>query len=383
MININYRNDFSLDPKNIWLNVASEGPLPRRANDVLQKAIEWKSSPHLLTIPKFQQVPLDLKKSIALLINVDRDDVILGNSATYGLHLLANGLDFKKGDEIILLQNDFPTDILPWLSLEHQGVIVHQLRANEYVLSLEEIKKAINTNTKLVCLPFIHSFTGYKQDITSIGKLCRAQGIYCVVNLSQAAGAFPIDLSDWDVDAVVCAGYKWLLGPYGTGFCWMKKELRVQLRYAQNYWISLMDEVSLSHEGPIHLKEDYSSRRYDVFGTANFFNYVPWQASIEYLLTIGLKNVDQHNQGLVDCFIDGLDQESFNLISPTSKPERTNIVVFSLKDQTQNSHLFDYLKEKGYHLALWKNKLRVSPHIYNTLQDVNGLLKVLKDYVVK
>src|SRR5665213_3329961 len=122
-----YAKDFSLKQKHTWLNAASEGPLPKKANEALQEAIEWKSAPHLLTVPIFQQVPLKLKKTISRLIGVDWQDVILGNSATYGLHLLANGLEFKPGDEIILLQNDFPTDILPWLSLQDKGIVVHQL----------------------------------------------------------------------------------------------------------------------------------------------------------------------------------------------------------------------------------------------------------------
>jgi len=378
-----YTKDFSLKPKHTWLNVASEGPLPKKANAALQEAIEWKSAVHLLTVPKFQQVPLELKKTIAALLHVDRDDVILGNSATYGLHLLANGLEFKAKDEIICLQNDFPTDILPWLSLVQKGVIVHQLKAQNHVLTPQEIEKAINPRTRLVCLPLIHSFTGFKQDIGAIGKLCRSRGILCVVNLSQAAGAFEIDLSQWEVDAAVCAGYKWLLGPYGTGFCWIKKETREQLNYPQNYWISLMDETSLTSEGPISLKDDHAARRYDVFGTANFFNFVPWQASINYLLELGLDNIDKHNRILVDKIVDGLDKDRFELISPCPKIERTNIVVFSYKDASQNSHLFEYLKEKGFYLALWKNKLRVSPHIYNTMQEMKGLLLAFDGYDAK
>jgi len=375
-----YTKDFSLKPHHAWLNVASEGPLPKKANEALQKAIEWKSAPHLLTIPKFQQVPLELKKTIATLLHVDKDDVILGNSATYGLHLLSNGLEFKAGDEIILLQNDFPTDILPWLSLQPKGVIVHQLKAREHVLTPGEIKKAINRQTKLVCLPYVHSFSGFKEDIAAIGKLCRSHGILLVVNLSQAAGAFEIDLSQWEVDAVVGAGYKWLLGPYGTGFCWIRKEVRQQLNYAQNYWISLMDETSLSAQGPIRLKDDHSARRYDVFGTANFFNYVPWAASIEYLLTIGLEKVDKHNQMLVDKIVDGLDRKRFDLISPRPKKERTNIVVFSHKEASQNTRLFESLRSKGFYLALWRNKLRVSPHIYNTDKEIGALLGALDQY---
>lgn len=380
---LDYTKDFSLDPQHTWLNVASEGPMPIKAKEALQEAMAWKSAPHLLTIPKFQQVPVELKKTIASLVHVDKDDVILGNSATYGLHLLANGLEFKPGDEIILLQNDFPTDILPWLSLEAKGVRVHQLKAQNHVLTPEEIKKALSTRTKLICLPFVHSFSGFRQDIAAIGKLCRAHGIIFVVNVSQAAGAFELDLRQWEVDAVVCAGYKWLLGPYGTGFCWIKKEIRQQLHYAQNYWISLMDEGSLNTEGPLHLKEDHSARRYDVFGTANFFNFVPWKASIEYLLSIGLDKVQRHNQQLADTMIDGIDPRSVVLISPFPKKERTNIIVFSCKDASQNARLFDFLTVKGFHLALWKNKLRVSPHLYNTSEEIKGLLAALEEYAAQ
>jgi len=374
-----YTGDFSIDPRHIWLNVASEGPIPKKAAEALSEAVQWKLSPHLLTIPKFQQIPLELKRSIARLIHVDGDDVILGNSATYGLHLLANGLEFKKGDEIILLQNDFPTDILPWLSLEAKGVIVHQLAAQKHVLSAEELARAINHRTRLVCLPLVHSFTGFKLDVTAIGRLCRAHGILCIVNLSQAAGAFEIDLLQWEVDAVVCAGYKWLLGPYGTGFCWIKKELRQQLDYAQNYWISLMDEASLNSEGALTLKNDHSARRYDVFGTANFFNYVPWTASIEYLLSVGLDNIERHNRLLVDQIIQDLDGR-FELVSPRAESERSNIVVFSYKDPSQNFRLFEYLKAQGFHLAFWKNKLRASPHLYNTTQHIERLLLALNNY---
>ena len=375
-----YTKDFSLKPGHTWLNVASEGPLPKKADEALQEAIKWKSAPHLLTIPKFQAVPLELKEAISRLLHVDKHDVILGNSATYGLHLLANGLEFKSGDEIILLQNYFPTDILPWLSLRQKGVIVHQLKAKEHVLTPQELKKAINRRTRLVCLPLVHSFTGFKQDVKSIGQLCRSHGIVLVVNLSQAAGAFNIDLGQWEVDAVVCAGYKWLLGPYGTGFCWIRKEIRQQLDYPQNYWISLMDEASLNAQGEITLKDERSARRYDVFGTANFFNYVPWTASIEYLLSIGLDNVDKHNKALVNELINGLDGERFFLTSPGSLTERTNIIVFSYKDALRNKDLFEFLKGKGFYLAFWKNKLRISPHIYNTSQEMKGLLKALNNY---
>jgi cysteine desulfurase / selenocysteine lyase len=375
---MDYSRDFELEKGQVWLNAASEGPIPTVSANALREAITWKLSPHRLTIPMFGQVPLKLKKSIAQLISVSSDDVILGNSATYGLHLLANGLPLKSGDEILLMQNDFPTDILPWLHLTKKGVVVKQLKGVGDVLTTDEVKSHLNANVKVVCLPYIHTFSGYGLDIEAIGKLCRQKNITFIVNIAQAAGAFPLDIGRMPIDAVIGAGYKWLLGPYGTGFCWMTSKLRETLDYPQAYWISLMDEKSLASTDALSLKDDHSSRRYDVFGTANFFNYVPWTASIDYLNSIGLGNVWKHNQELVSMVLEGLTANNFKILSPTAKNQITNIVVFSHQDPSKNFKLFEALKEKGIHLAFWKNKLRIAPHIYNTRKDIEEFVWALK-----
>ncbi len=375
-----YTSAFQLIPGHCWLNAASEGPLPKVSAEALAQAVIWKSSPHLLTIPKFNQIPIELKQSIARFIHVPADEIILGNSATYGLHLLANGLSFKSGDEIILMQNDFPTDILPWLHLKEKGVIVRQLKASAAVLTAKEIEAAINPMTRLICLPMVHTFSGWPLDIESIGRLCRIRGILCIVNVSQALGALEIDISKLTIDGIVCAGYKWLLGPYGTGFCWLTPALRERLDYPQAYWISLMDERSLNSTKELTLKKDRSSRAYDVFGTANFFNYVPWRASLDYLTEIGINKIQEHNTALVDRLIEGLDKSRYIILSPLEKSLRSNIIVLSHIHSGLNERIFNYLKERGFYLAYWKGNLRVSPHIYNHLGDIGKLLSLLNSY---
>lgn len=372
-----YSQDFAIVPGQAWLNAASEGPIPKMAAAALQEAVGWKLSPDRLTIPKFQQVPLELKKSIAALVHAPADEIILGNSATYGVHLLANGLPLKSGDEIVLMRNDFPSDILPWLHLKKKGVVVHQVKGAGEALTVAEVRAALDPHTKVVCLPYVHTFSGRQLDIVAIGRLCREYGILFIVNMSQAIGAFEVDISSLPIDAVVCAGYKWLLGPYGTGFCWIKSNVRRRLDYPQAYWIALMDEQTLSSTDELALKEEDSARRYDVFATANFFNYVPWQASVGYLSGIGMDKVHAHNQGLVDMIVDGLDKKRFECVSPAAKGERTNIVVFSHKDKARNAEVFSYLKEHGVHGALWKGYLRFAPHIYNTKGDIERSVSAL------
>jgi len=305
-----YREDFSNLEKKVWLNAASEGPLPIVAQQALLESIEWKSKPYMLTDSKFISTVTDLKKSIGTLINVNPVDVILANSASYGLHILANGVPWQKGDEILVMFNDFPTDILPWLALEEKGVVIRQVKPKDKVLTPAELQQNITQKTKLFCITHVHTFSGYILDVKQFGEICQKHGVIFVLNLSQSLGTMPVDISSLSVDAVVTAGYKWLCGPYGSGFCWLKPSLRDRLQYNQAYWVAAMTKEDLEKETLLRLTEIKSARKYDVFGTANFFNFVPFRAAIDYWLGLGLDTVRNHHQTLIDQFIDGLSQQN-------------------------------------------------------------------------
>jgi len=280
---INFEGEFASFDGRIWLNAASEGPLPLVAARALVDAVEWKSKPYQLDIPKFVSTQKGLKESIGRLIGVPTQDVILSNSASYGLHILANGIQWKQGDEIILMHNDFPADILPWLALEEKGVVIRQVKARKGVIQPDELLENITDRTRLFCIPHVHTFTGIMLDVRWFSEICKEKGIIFVLNITQAVGTMPIDLSQFDVDAVVSAGYKWLCGPYGTGFCWIKPELRDQLSLNRAYWPAVLSEEDLKSEDVLTARDFKTARKYDIFGTANFFNFIPFKASIDFL----------------------------------------------------------------------------------------------------
>ena len=159
------------------------------------------------------------------LIAASADDIILANGASYGLHLIANGFRWRRGDEVLVMRGDFPSDILPWLGLERRGVTVRQLSPRGRVLESDEVEAAIGPDTRLLCLTWVHSLSGWTIELDAIGSLCRARGVTFVVNASQALGVRPIDVRRAPVDALISVGWKWLLGPYATGFCWIRPEL--------------------------------------------------------------------------------------------------------------------------------------------------------------
>jgi len=372
-----YSKDFEDFKERIWMNAASEGPLPKVSAEALKESIVWKSLPYLLNNEKFVNVPLDLKKSVGQLLGVPSRDVILGTSASYGLHILANGIPWKRGDEILLMQNDFPSDILPWLALQKQGVIVKQIKPQERVLQPNELEANISKRTKLFCISHVHTFSGIILDVKALSEICKKNEVLFILNLSQTAGNMPIDLSKLHVDAAVAAGYKWLCGPYGVGFVWIKPELREQLQINRSYWVPRLAEEELHSEDAIEFKEISSARKYDVFGTANFFNFVPFRASIDYWLNAGLENVWSYNNQLIDEFINHLDYNRYDLISPKEGPKRSCLIFITHKQRERNREIFDGLLKNNVYAGFWKGNIRFAPHVYNTIDDIKSVIEIL------
>lgn len=376
----NIEKEFASFDGRIWLNAASEGPLPLVAARALADAVEWKSKPYQLDIAKFITTQKGLKESIGRLIGVPARDVILGNSASYGLHLLANGIQWKKGDEIILMRNDFPADILPWLALEEKGVVIRQVKAREQVIQPDELLENITDRTRLFCIPHVHTFTGVTLDVKWFSEICKEKEIIFVLNITQSVGTMPIDLSQFSVDAVVSAGYKWLCGPYGTGFCWIKPELRGRLSLNRAYWPAMLSDEDMRSEDVLTARDLKTARKYDIFGTANFFNFVPFKASIDLWLNIGLEHVRAYHDRLIDAFLSRLNSDQYDLISPREGSQRSSLVFISHRDKSRNEQIFKELAGKGIHMAFWKGNIRIAPHVYNTDEQMYKVAQVLREF---
>lgn len=375
-------DDFSQDfgPfSSIWLNTSHQGALPKTAVAALNEAVRWKISPQLLSNSEiFTSVPSRLKDALGKLINSQPEDIILGNSASYGLHLLANGIKWSPGDEILLVEGDFPCNILPWLYLKKHGVKIRVIKPKGVGLQPEEVLEIIGVSTKLLCMSWVFSFTGYKINLPAISNICQGKGITLVLNCSQALGTQPFDITHRYADAITCVGFKWLCGPYGTGFCWIDPVLREDLDYNQAYWLAMQtaDDLKAVKELP-EMKEDLGARKYDVFGTANFFNFVPWTAAVEYLLEKGIESIKSHNDGLIDYLCKNLNKNKYEILTPKSDLDTSTILVVSNREKSKNEEIFELLKRKNIYISLRKQHLRFAPHLYNTIADIDEALSVL------
>lgn len=361
----------------VWLNTAHQGALPKVAAEAAQEAVDWKQKPWDLTLERFTNVPEYLRLRIALLLDVPGDEIVLANSSSYGIHLLANGYPWGAGDEALVVRGDFPSTYLPFLGLRNRGVVVRFLKPRGPVVTPDEVKENLNPRTRMLCTTWVHSFNGHTVDARAIGKICRAHGVRFVLNASQGIGARLLEPAV--ADAVTCVGFKWLCGPYGTGFCWIRSELLDMLEYNQLYWLAYQTAGDLVDKSEPDLSRDLFARRYDLFGTANFINFTSWSASLDLILELGIVEVEERNQMLVERLIRGVDRERYELLSPSEREQRSSLVVVSHRVMERNHAIHDHLRKNGIDCALRHGQLRFSPHFYNTHADIDRALEILDE----
>ncbi len=377
MLMPSFVNDFGPFHDKSWINASSIGAMPRLAYEAAQEAIKWNTRPYKISETVFADVPKNLKTALGQLIGAPSEEIILGNSATYGIHLWANGIPLKKGDEVLLVKGDFPASILSWIYLRTHGITITEIDPKQGFLQPEDLTDSINDKTRVLCATWVDSFTGYKFDAKAIGDICQENNVMYLLNVTQGLGAIPFDVSKVPVDGITCTGYKWLCGPYATGFAWMKLEHINNLKYNQAYWIPMQGDRDLDKIRDYQILTNIGSAKYDVFGTANLFNFVPWTESVNLFLRHGINAIAKHNTQLVDQFISGLDPKKYEIQSPTEGPERSAIILVSHKEPERNKAIFELLREAKVFISFREGLLRFSPHLYNTPEDITKALNVL------
>jgi cysteine desulfurase / selenocysteine lyase len=359
------------------LNTAHQGPLPKVAIECARTALKQKARPYLLRDEDFFEVPRKLRSALSKLINAAPEDIILGNSTTYGLDLLANGMRWQHADEVLVVDGDFPASIFPWLVLQNQGVRVRFMTTQGGAVEPQQLAQEISDRTRLFCTSWVNSFSGHAIDVTAIGQVCRNNQVIFALNASQGLGARVLDVQTSAVDAVTCCGFKWLCGPYATGFCWLTSALRESLMPRHAYWLAMQAGRPLDKMRDYSLRTELGARAWDVFCTANFLNFVPWTAAIEYLVQAGPANVASYDEQLVTQLVQDLDEDRFELISPRAGPQRSTLIVMRSRKEQETAAWHKRLSVAGLDVAVREGNLRISPHLHNSNDDIARLMAVL------
>ncbi|QPP07014.1 aminotransferase class V-fold PLP-dependent enzyme [Streptomyces bathyalis] len=371
-----YARYFSDQAGHVWLNTAHQGPMPEAAVHAAVEAAREKATPHLIPDAAFTERPERLRALLAEFVGGRPDEIVLGDSTSHGMNLVAYGLPWRDGDEVLCVEGDYPATVLPWLAQRQRGVSVRFVRRGpDGRLDPERVRQALTARTRVMAVTWVDSFTGAAADLRALGEICHAAGALLVVNGSQAVGARPVDVAGTPVDALASCGYKWMCGPYGTGFAWLDPALTELLDPRRVYWLAQQRGRGLEHMRTYTI-EDLGVRALDVFCPADFLDTAAWTSSVELLGGFGVHGIHAHGQRLVQQLLDGVDRDLYEVVGPQTPEERSNLVVLA-RSRGSVEIAAAALTAANVHVAVREGNIRLSPHLFNTCEHIDRALEVL------
>lgn len=370
----NYRQDFSDFSPVTFLDCACQGPFPKATVARLHHAIELKSRPDRLKAPEYFGLPQRVRTRLARLAGADDGEIALTTSATQAIGIVAAGLALGAGDEVVVASSNFPSNLFTWLHLRRKGVTVKVIDAPDGDVTPEQVEAELSPRARVLALDWVNYSTGYRIDLAAFGRLIHARGGIFVVDGTQGVGANELDLHALPVDAMACGAYKMLLGPYGTGFAYVARDLvpRLDLPVINWYSVEGADDFDALPKAEFRLIDD--ARVFDAGKTGNFINLHGLEASLELIEEATVAGVNGHCRRLLRRLQEGLSERGYTLSAAAQPGHESTVLGFAAATPAETSALYRKLTARDIAVSLRHRMIRVSPHLYNDETDIDRLL---------
>jgi cysteine desulfurase/selenocysteine lyase len=356
----------------IYLNHAATGPFSQRVLDVMQEYFRTRSEDNIDDYPSFVQITEETKDLLATALNTDKGRIAFADNTTNGLNLLAQGLHWDAGDELILNDLEFPANIYPFMNLEKKGVKIVIVKSRDGIVSAEDIIEKFNSKTKLVSVSMVQFLTGYRIDLEKLGEACKAKGIILSVDAIQGLGALKLDVNKCNIDFVSCGTQKWMLGMQGLSFIYIDEKLQQKIDPVYVGWLGVNDGWDLLDYN-LSLKDN--AERFQP-GSLNSAGIYALNASLKLFRDFGVDKVEEQVISNSRLLISELQKIGITpFLSEINHKYLSGIVSFK---HAEAYSILEVLKNKKIELAVREGIVRISPHFYNNESDIGGLIDGLK-----
>jgi cysteine desulfurase/selenocysteine lyase len=371
-----WREAFDLPPEAVYLNAASEGPLPRASREALLGMLDRKSRPFSIGGEEYFQVPQKGRRLCARIAGCRPDEIVLTTGAGAGINLAAAGLPLAPGDEVLLLQGDFPALRNPFLHARRRGIVAVEVAPAGRIPSVADFQRAASPAARALAISHVHHVTGFRWDLGALGRFCRERGMVFIVDAAQSAGVVPLRFEEDQIDILAAPGHKWLLGLPGTGFAAIRSSVMDRMSPPAVGWMGcLSNAAQLVAPAPFDLSMFPGGRRFEV-GTTPYPQLAAWNAALEMITELGIDALGDHVRSLLEPLWDYLKRSPYKLLSSPDPEHRSGIVSFTGRFSAK---LFLLLNERKIFPGLRQGAIRISPHLYNTPEDIGRLLEALRE----
>ncbi len=372
-----WRSLFPISKTDIYVNHAATSPYSLRVKDALEKFVEYRTSGAVDEWSVMEKVFADCHSELAKILHTSPDRLTLTQNTTSGLALAATGINWRSGDHVLLVNREFPANIQPFLKLREKGVIVDFIEPANGKIEPEMLERALTSRTRMFSISYVQFINGFKADLQAMGKICRQRGIVFVVDAIQGLGAFDLDAENTGADLISGGGHKWLMGPQGIGFLWIKADFQAQFNPPLQGWLGTEMPMDIfNYEQPKNSSADAF-----LLGTRSSFGAVGLQASVALLNEVVPQGSSQHILNLTERLVELLLNLGFRCHSPRSDQISSGIVSFSLPDAPKTVLVFENLLSQRVHCSLRDGWIRFAPHFYNTFDEMEEIANIIRKYL--
>ncbi len=370
---------FNLDNEVTYLNGAFMSPLLTSVAEIGKQYIDTKLKPYQITGDDFFTAVTELKQEFAKLINTTESGrIAIIPSVSYGLANVAKNIDVKD-KEIVIVAEQFPSNVYPWMELEKtQNAVIKTINPpqplkNRGQIWNKRILAAINENTRMVAISHVHWADGTLFDLRAIRKRTKQVGALLIIDGTQSVGAYPFDVKEIEPDALICAGYKWLLGPYGVGVAYYGKAFDNGTPIEQN-WINRFGSENFA--GLVNYQDKYQpeAMRYSVGEQSNFILVPMLLKSLKQINKWGIKNIQAYCKSITQKPIELLQTKGYWVENTDFRASH----LFGIRKKGMRVEEIKLeLEKQRIFVSVRGSSIRVSPNVYNTEDDMLKLVKIL------
>jgi cysteine desulfurase/selenocysteine lyase len=368
-----YRELFPHLGEQIYLNHAAIAPMNLRAQQAILDFMTQRLGKNIEFWPDALENKSYFIERVGQLIHGSADKIAITSSTSAGLNILANGLNWKKGDRILLNDFEFPSNVIPFLNLQRHGVKVDFVKNRDGIIAIDDIIENIHPRTRLMSISFVEFLNGFRNDLKQIGKICRDHDLIFSVDAIQGLGALQLNVQECEIDFLACGGHKWLMWPAGLAFAYISPRIFDLLHPAQAGWMSL--EIPFDFFN-YHQPFSPTAQRFES-GVFSTISIQAATATLDMMLEIGTNRIEQKIITNTQFLIQKINEMGLNLFTDPSPEHLSGIVTFF---HPQAEALFEYLKQNKITVSLREGKIRVSPHFYHDEGDLQQFLDIVSQF---
>ena len=368
-----YRSLFPHTENQIYLNHAAIAPMNLRAQSAILEFSEKRLDKHIEFWPEALEKKAHFTELISRMINAPKENIALTPNTSAGLNILANGLVWKKGDRILLNDFEFPSNVIPFLNLQRFGVEIDYVKHRDGTISLNDMVKNIHPRTRLLSISFVEFLNGFRNDLKSIGNICRDHNIIFSVDAIQGLGALQLDVQACGIDFLASGGHKWLMWPAGLGFAYISPRIFDTIHPAQAGWLSLETPFDFfNYSQPFSA----TAQRFEP-GVFSTISIMAAMATLEMMFEIGLNHIEKKILTNTQFLLSKVRDMGLQLFTDPTPEHLSGIITFY---HSRSEELFEYLKENKVTVSLREGKIRVSPHFYHEPSDLEEFFKLVEQF---